>query len=109
MTLVRKFRSSRTEFRRAFALVALSAVLALGLGRLTAVYSSFSAHSRIGAAANAGQRWFLDHDTSEWCQPASIFSFQAPDKALLTARLTSDTERTFDTDGFHYNRPPPVL
>jgi hypothetical protein len=109
MMLVRKFRGSRAEFRRVFAFVALSAVLVLGLSRLTAtVYFSFTSQARI-SSANAGPRWYFDHDTSEWCKPASIFSFPAPEVVLLRARFSSETQLAFATDGFHYNRPPPFL
>ena len=110
MSLLRKSRNNRGEMRRWLQFIVLSALVALFVARFAStVFTNSASRTTITSSAHDVHRGCFDHDGSEWVYSASRFSFRPPEIALLHAPLNPETQKAFEANGFHYNRPPPFL
>ncbi len=65
-------------------------------------------HSTIGADSHPDQRPRFDDSGSKWKAPADTFQLLPPTAESAHLTPTPDLFSTFQTKGFHYNRPPPI-
>ena len=107
MSLIPKSRNFSSTIRQGVALLALSMILGIGLMRVAAV--PVAAHSGAAAivAAKGGHRLFFDYDGLEWIRPASRFSIQLTESVALHRPANLKARKAFESNGVHYDRPPP--
>lgn len=64
--------------------------------------------SSIKAALHQGHRPHFDSDRFEWSAPAKAFLPYSPGAESPCLNCVSQVASALQTEGTHYNRPPPV-
>lgn len=107
MLLTRKSRSLSSTIRQGVALFAVSMILGLCLIRLASVGVAGPGGASAIAAAKDGHRPCFDYDGLEWVRPASRFSVHLPEVVALHRPANLEARNAFESNGVHYDRPPP--
>lgn len=110
MSLLRKSRNNQGEIQRWITLIVFSVLVALFVARLASpVFVSGARRNTITSSTSNSHRVYFDHDGPEWVYSTSRLSFHPPDVVLLQAFTSSEAQNAFETNGVHYDRPPPFL
>ena len=61
------------------------------------------------SSVNHGHRQCFDHEDSQWASPPASPRTAPPPAVSSRATYAAGVLVEFVTDGWHYNRPPPIL
>lgn len=110
MLLTGKSRSLSSTLRQGVALLALAMIVGVCLVRLTPVgVAGSTGAAAVAAAAKAGHRPCFDYDGLEWVRPAARFSIHLPEVVALQRPANLEARSAFESNGVHYDRPPPSV
>src|ERR1700685_2257374 len=104
---IRKGICGLISYRTAIVLVAALRVLCARSAPQSLPHSSFTL--TIHSVADHNHRPCFDHDTPQWTTPSNASLTTPPLRAQFPQSRPSDPLVEFVTDGWHYNRPPPII
>ena len=93
--------------RRGIATLALFAIVVLCLARVASVAVASPSGPAAVVAARGAHRLCFDHDGLEWIGPSSSFAIHLPEIVAVQKPPILDAWSAFETNGVHYDRPPP--